>query len=236
MATHVATNQTNSPPGVDSKNIPPEHPGASYAHAVLNFKQPDNSNKENINESTIKESIEPQQPQNKINLINDSSSESTKEITESSSLDDGGGGFTPVINHSRKERKNERNKKNRETQSNRISNGNNEKRDNTRETPASTNRENINRESIPDKEELINKKVFVEAPLPTVNPWQKKNATVVTSKETEKRILQPQKQPDLVPNGQSTRPPKEKRKNNQKVKCPLLLLNMHVVLPKFAFY
>lgn len=202
MATHVATNPATAPPGADSKTVAPEHAGASYAHAVLNFKQVDN-NKENINESAT---MQEAPSRNKVNVLTD-----TKEPLEPPSLDDGGGGFTPVVSHSRKDRKNERNKKNRDLLP-KLPNGSAEKRDNNRE-PA----REPPKETVPDKEEAVNKKVFVEAPLPTVNPWQKKNSPAAV-KEAEKRVLQPQKQ-DLVVNGQPqpSRPPKEKKKVNQKV-------------------
>lgn len=208
MATHLASTSANTQLGVDNKNIPSEHAGASYAHAVLNFKSVENnSNKENINEETA----EP-------HLISRNKKSSEENIKEEPSLDDGAGVFTPVVSHSRKERKNEKNKKNREAQLNRIISGNSDKREAPREpTTRENSRELINREqTASEKEENSEKKVFVEAPLPTNNPWQKQNAVPTTSKETEKRVLQPQKQDQIV-NGQATRGPKEKRRNNQKV-------------------
>lgn len=214
MATHVAANPTNPTPNADSKNVNPEHAGASYAHAVLNFRQVDS--KEDIKESN--DTV--QQSANKVNTVSDTPI-SLDDLVEPMLLDDGGGGFTPVVSHSRKERKNERNKKNREAQSNKAVN-NIDKRDN--------NRENNTREQLPkeptqekekEKEEVTNKKVFVEAPLPTVNPWQRKTLPN-SNKDTEKRVPQPQKQQDLV-NGQPTKSYKEKKKNNQKVNMSKVL-------------
>lgn len=68
------------------------------------------------------------------------------------------------------------------------------------------------------------RKVFVEAPLPKVNPWQLNrsavNVAVVEPQPSEKRVLKPQKQEAIV-NGQAgpavVQAPKDRRKYNQKV-------------------
>lgn len=216
MATHVATNPSKAPPGADNNNIAQEHAGASYAHAVLNFKQVD-SNKENINESDPNNDTT--QPSRNKTVSNQNALAIQEPNQEPPSVDDGGGGFTPVVSHSRKERKNERNKKNREVHSNKNANVNADKRDNNRDPTnrdVNVNREQAPKESVQEKEETSNRKVFVEAPLPTVNPWQKKTGPSVTKHEVEKRVLQPQKQ-ELIVNGQTSKPPKEKKKIHQKV-------------------
>lgn len=68
------------------------------------------------------------------------------------------------------------------------------------------------------------KKVFVEAPLPKVNPWQVNrnipHIVPAAEAQSEKRVLKPQKQEAIV-NGQASpaivQAPKDRRKYNQKV-------------------
>lgn len=217
MATHVASNTVNPTRGGDNHSAPQELSGTSYAHAVLNFKSNDNSNKENINED-----VKDVQFRTNRSAAQQTNIKNLKEPVES--YVDDAGSFTPVVNHSRKERKIEKNKREKLKETNSakpLHNGTTEKREIsavTKEPPCSVQEK--------DTQEL--KKVFVEAPLPKVNPWQanKNAAQLLAAKDiqTEKRILQPQKQDTSIngqPSSSHVRAPKDRRKSNQRVsfKC-----------------
>lgn len=227
MDTQVASTIPNPQLGDDKSEA-----GASYALAVQNFKsiQPTctSSNKENVQESNLEE------PQQKIvsEVI-----EKPKQ-TEPEALDDDGS-FTPVVNHSRKERKNDKKKQKH------LVNGVSEKHErhhdrqhdkkdshpiNSKTDKEEKEKEHKNQKDQKDKElddqQSDAKKVFVAAPLPKVNPWQK-NGSVQPSQDhkdpnpplppvTEKRVLQPKKQ-EVVVNGQNpAKAPNDKRRHNQK--------------------
>lgn len=200
MATHVASDPLA---GGDIRPSHQESGGTSYAHAVLNFKTHDsNSNKENIHEMQIRQPIKNPRQENQVN---------PKESIETQ-IDDGES-FTPVVSHNRKERKHEKSKKEklRENNHKQMVNGNGDKRDLSKEQ---------SEKEKDDEKEAAKPKVFVEAPLPKVNPWQvNKNAAQVLA-TNEKRVLQPQKQETTI-NGQAppavVSAPKDKRKYNQKV-------------------
>ncbi|XP_025831968.1 la-related protein 1-like [Agrilus planipennis] len=159
--------------------------GTSYAHVVLSFKAVEDedhqSNKENLE---------------LVSQSSDSSSNKKKCLSKSytdgmvnSSLDDGGN-FTPVVSHCRKERKHDKKrdkfkgKESHDKQKHAVSDRNNtnvEKRENS-------NREMLQNIAVQENNKKSTnevKKVFVEAPLPKVNPWQvNKNATqAMSSKE-----------------------------------------------------
>lgn len=207
MSAHVATTTTSHP----ATGATTPDPTNSYAHAVLNFKsdKENGSNKENIEEPSNEQLSKSLKP----NTIQQDNSQSSLKEVQSGETQDEGGSFTQVISHSRKERKYEKKKdKNRETHSNKpVVNGNSEKRDNctTPQTPQEKSKE---KEAAPET-----KKVFVEAPLPKINPWQ---VNKVKEVQLDKRILQPHKQ-DAAINGQTSpavvRAPKDRRKYNQKV-------------------
>ncbi|KAG5875098.1 hypothetical protein JTB14_033702 [Gonioctena quinquepunctata] len=196
--------------------------GASYAHAVLNFKQTTiyNNNKENIEELS-----KDKQPQPAAENSKQPEPEASK-----SNLDEDET-FTPVVSHSRKERKSEKFRKNKSVvQAERDRHDKHEKKDNQlprdkqkdalpkdkREEKDSAN----SRETTEEQDDV--KKVFVAAPLPKVNPWQVKQApqTVPNDEPTEKRVLQPKKQEVTVNGSASTsgvvKAAKDKRKYNQK--------------------
>lgn len=217
MAASVASSSTKPTAGADNRSAPQEFSGASYAHAVLNFKSNDHSNKENINEA--QKDVQPR-------TIKQEVLRNPKEAGEPSSLDDGDS-FTPVVSHSRKDRRSDKNRREklRETGNKPFVNGNgngngNEKRDTHLVTKEHHPNHTLDKEEAQD----TTKKVFVEAPLPKVNPWQQNRNVVQTvpAKETqsEKRVLQPQKQGTNI-NGQVlsavVRPPKDRRRFNQKV-------------------
>lgn len=204
MASHVAITQTT---GTD-KSVQ-EAAGTSYAHAVR-FKPADN--KENINDEMIQRSHSPTKGKQ-------------IEMTVQPLNDDNDGTFTPVINHNRRERKNERTKRDKGREIKVLVNGV-AKDDKSKEH---SNRERVHTEKVDmsngeTTDAMMEKKVFVEAPLPKINPWQVNKAVVqaVAIKDTShvsgKRVLQPQKQ-DAAVNGQSTSVirAKDKRKYNHKV-------------------
>lgn len=192
--------------------------GASYAHAVLNFKS-DNSNKENINsdpmEAPVSTKTLPIQP----NVAN--AKEVVVEETNPLAADDDST-FTPVVSHSRKERKNEKKREKAREAHRSVVNGTSEKHSEKREH-ASAKEPKERQPQEGDKEEQ-EKKVFVEAPLPTVNPWQRNRSGSVPQPpppKEEKRVLQPQKQGTIV-NGQhppvlAKAPKDNKRKPSRKV-------------------
>lgn len=161
MDTQVVPAVSNPQPGDDKWE-----PGTSYALAVQNFKSNQQiSTKENTDNSQeelpkpISQKVTPPPAQ---------------------TGDDEDGSFTPVVNHSRKERKSEK-KKQRQ-----LLNGNMDKAERHPERthdkkdlhPVRSKPEKDEKEpKEKDNEESQNdpKKVFVAAPLPKVNPWQKNN-------------------------------------------------------------
>lgn len=201
MATHVASDPLA---GGDTRPTHQEPGGTSYAHAVLNFKT--NDNKENIHE-THKDA----HPRANTKTALQENQLNPKEPVDGAT--DDSDNFTPVVNHSRKERKNEKNKREKLRDTNNkqhLVNGNGEKREVPKE------QHNVQEKDKEDEKP----KVFVEAPLPKVNPWQvNKNAAQILA-TTEKRVLQPQKQETTV-NGQASQAvvsaPKDRRRYNQKV-------------------
>lgn len=213
--------------------------GTSYAHAVLNFKNTDaNSNKENINEdgqirppATVKNDTPKEMPNDAI---------------------DDGDSFTPVVNHSRKERKNERNrreklKENNHKQQQTLVNGNGERKEFSMRDHSDKEKDREAAAVVVEKD--AKPKVFVEAPLPKVNPWQNRNAAKSLG-ATEKRVLQPPKQETTV-NCQApvaaaaaavpaaVAAPRQKRRYNQKVSFfrnkKLIFLNKKLKKGKFFF-
>lgn len=160
--------------------------------------QTDKGNKENINEIVASKEVA------KPDEVNPS-----EPALAQTSFDEGGS-FTPV---SRKERKADKKQKvapQQQAAAAQVSS--------KRELP-------LPRESEKSKEsQREEKKVFVEAPLPKVNPWQVNRNTPhivpVAEAQSEKRVLKPQKQEAIV-NGQASpaivQAPKDRRKYNQKV-------------------
>lgn len=222
MDTHVSSTPNNPHLGDDTIS----EAGASYAHAVLNFKTTTtNNNKENI-----KEPITENQSQPVVEKFKQSEPE-----TSSANLDDDGT-FTPVVSHSRKERKNEKLKKQKS-----LVNGVTDKHDrhDKHETkkdihlPKDKQKEPHLKEKREEKdnsvvketadEQVEFKKVFVAAPLPKVNPWQVKTQTVTKDTSNEKRVLQPKKQ-EVTTSEQNAaaadvvKAPKDKHLYNEKVR------------------
>ncbi|KAJ8923701.1 hypothetical protein NQ315_010282, partial [Exocentrus adspersus] len=251
MDTHVSVTPNNPHLGDDTMS----EAGASYAHAVLNFKTTTtNNNKENI-----KDPIGENQSQPVIEKFKPSEPESSR-----AGLDDDGT-FTPVVSHSRKERKNEKLKKQKA-----LVNGVSDKHERYEKKDAHIPKDKPKEPHLKEKredkdtstpkevveEQVDTKKVFVAAPIPKVNPWQVKQAQVV-AKDTsnEKRVLQPKKQ-EATASGQNTAAPaaaaaaatgvvkaaKDKRRYNEKVReeitnsCPVKKANYHIVRGDYEQY
>nr|XP_023025760.1 la-related protein 1B [Leptinotarsa decemlineata] len=209
-------------------------PGASYAHAVLNFKQSTYNNKENIEEI-------PRAKQSQTSMDNSSQ----VEPEESKANLDEEGTFTPVVNYSRKERKNDKLKKKTLTQIEKDRQDKHEKKDNQ------VNREKV-KDAVPKEKDVANtketneeqedvKKVFVAAPIPKFNPWQKKQLpqTVPNDESAEKRVLRPKKQ-DVTVNGAVVisgvvKATKDKQKYNHKVKIVVFFNIRFRVMLSFLF-
>ncbi|CAG9855200.1 unnamed protein product [Phyllotreta striolata] len=200
--------------------------GASYAHAVLNFKQQttnitnNNNNKENIEEprkdipvETVDISKQPEEP---------------KQITHEEEDN-----FTPVVSHSRKERKNEKKKK-LAAAAEKQDKGDFPPRDKSKELRSGPKEKRDDKEQSAVRELSENqsdiKKVFVEAPIPKTNPWQLKQSVQPPQKEeattntpsvtvAEKRVLQPKKQEITVSGAEVSgvvKASKDKKRYNQK--------------------
>ncbi|XP_018578792.1 la-related protein 1B isoform X1 [Anoplophora glabripennis] len=242
MDTHVSSTPNNPHLGDDTIS----EAGASYAHAVLNFKTTTtNNNKENI-----KEPITENQSQPVVEKFKQSEPEAS-----SANLDDDGT-FTPVVNHSRKERKNEKLKKQKS-----LVNGITDKhdrhdkhekkdihlpKDKQKEPHLKEKREEKDNSLVKEAadEQVEFKKVFVAAPLPKVNPWQVKPQTVTKDTSNEKRVLQPKKQEVTTSGHNATagvvKAPKDKHRYNEKASdftdiCDWPTLGNNTVEPRRSF-
>lgn len=193
--------------------------GPSYALAVLNFKSTQHPTKGN-NKENIKEAFKVEQQPALVPKVIDKPAQA--ETTEPCDDD---ASFTPVINHSRKERKIER-KKQKQTLLNGVGDKNEKHHDKPYDKKEPHPKQKFDgrmdekdREQtgkIPEQQSVDTKKVFVAAPLPKNNPWQKKSSSIqshqivntppIISKapapQVTNRVLQPKKQ-DVVPNGQT---------------------------------
>ncbi|XP_044764645.1 la-related protein 1B isoform X2 [Coccinella septempunctata] len=134
--------------------------GASYANAVLNFKQPTNSKE-------VNEEVVPEKPA--------ASSEKKSEAPPSVDIDDIS--FTPVVSHSRRERKNDKSRKDKQKQY--TSSDRNERNPDKHFDKHANKHEPQVKELAQSKDDNGSniKKVFVEAPLPKVNVWKMKSAS-----------------------------------------------------------
>lgn len=202
MATQVVTSsQPASNPGASTEADAAAGPGASYANAVLKLKHTD-SNKENISD-TVRSTKEHRVGKTALKDNKDRTRNQTNEENTNTGQDDGDN-FTTVTSHGRKERKSDKSNKREKNHPQKavIVNG----APPHREVPVASgpqhDKDNKEAESTANE-----KKVFVEAPLPKVNPWQvNKNAAqvvggqpplpqvAVAPKHQDKRVLQPQRQ------------------------------------------
>lgn len=169
---------TRAPPTPVGVQDDTKEAGASYAHAVLNFKQTNNSTNNNNN----KENIEEPGKDNIVQLVDSSKQpEEPKQI-----IPDEEDTFTPVVSHSRKERKNEKKKKLAAT-SDKHDKGEHPLREKGKESRSGPKEKRDEKEpsAVRDlgEDQSDSKKVFVEAPIPKVNPWQVKQALPSTQKE-----------------------------------------------------
>lgn len=226
--------ETQVPPPADHSTLRDDSKsdaGASYAHAVLNFKQQAamNNNKENISEKLPESEPQP------VETVFQPQQEAVK---TNNNIDDEES-FTPVVSHSRKERKNEKRRKH-------LVNGaadKHEKSDRKEVYPPKDKSKETHQKAKLDEpvkddkseEQAAAKKVFVAAPIPKVNPWQVKQSIQNVVKEPKsQRVLQPKKQ-EVITNGPTTVPevapavqaqippppivkaPRDKKRYNQKV-------------------
>lgn len=211
MATQVVSNQQQSnnrmnvDGSTDNLSGGPTGLAPSYANAVLKIgksaPRPDTSDKENIASDCNAGGGTQRQKDCNVNTNNVTCPKASEDtMAVGSSPQDDGGSFTTVTNHhSRKERKKEERQAKRHTKVN--VNGvsqpkdtdkveKDEKRHNDK-TNQSTGRPVLTEQ---DQESVAEKKVFVEAPLPKVNPWQaNRNAAQVLlgqQQGNDKRVLQ----------------------------------------------
>lgn len=241
METHCAGNPNPASKSTDNKAAFSDNSGASYAHAVLNFKQNNNnSNKENI--ATVVVDTKPKLDTNSATPTTANKSEKPENSEPQDSKDDSDT-FTPVPTHSRKDRKYEQLKKDKHKH---LVNGTvDNKKDNHEKfnkkapkhakpkQPEALPKEIQNATQIKE-ENSETKKVFVAAPIPKVNAWQVKNAPPTTTNQpsNDKRVLQPQKQ-ETVHKHQAAatvvKAPKDRRKFNKKV-CNILHNDIYIFL------
>lgn len=212
MDTRVSPTPVN--PHDDTKEA-----GASYAHAVLNFKQPTNNTNNNNNKENIEE------PPKQMKDIQVKAADISKQPEEPKQNAEDEESFTPVVSYSRKDRKNEKMKKKLAAVTEKGDKSDHASREKPKEPRPKDKRDE--KESSTGKElndeQSDSKKVFVEAPIPKVNPWQVKQVAPTKQKDEntqpEKRVLQPKKQ-DITVNGSEVsgviKAPKDKRKYNQK--------------------
>ncbi|CAG9828662.1 unnamed protein product [Diabrotica balteata] len=192
--------------------------GASYAHAVLNFKQPTN-NTNNNNKENIEEQL------NSIQVKEAEIADSSKQPEEPKQNTEEEESFTPVVSHSRKDRKGEKLKKKLAVVVDRTDKHEHSSKEKSKDLRLKEKRDDKESTAVKEGNEEQNdvKKVFVEAPIPKVNPWQVKPTTGEASQHqphtSQKRVLQPKKQ-EITVNGTETsgviKAPKDKRRYNQK--------------------
>ena len=225
MEAHCVATPNPVPKDTDNKATSSDNPGASYAHAVLNFKQSNTSNKENIADTKNEHSATTKQEK--------------ATTPEPQDPKDDSDTFTPVPAHSRKDRKHDQLKKDKHKH---LVNGTVEKKD-THDKFKKQPKHAKKLESQPSKEsqkdeQTETKKVFVAAPIPKVNAWQIKNAAPQAAKDTlsDKRVLQPQKQETVQKNQAAAvvKAPKDRRKFNKKVSAITTKL-LHDCLPLIRF-
>lgn len=229
MAAQVASQSSNG------SQIRDGVPGVSYANAVLNLKNTMDNNKENINDSVVGpknneplsreasvKSNTPSSLQQKLGKHVNTYATAGKPISNVEEFPQISSVNTKNLRRNGTSHKGDREQVVSKTKP-KISNC-----DSLASVPVSSNNtnkispacESIESESGSDTvEEGAEKKKFVEAPLPKINPWTKNKNTIVatentsdqlTSSATEKRVLQPQQQgtvgkciflyiPELIP-------------------------------------
>lgn len=158
------TANTNIQQSIEDKTETLDNSGASYAHAVLNFKQI-NLNKENISDSNIEVTVNMKPNEKRVSI---------------ECPDDN---FIPVP-ASRKERKNEKRKGKQKAFT--VNSNNNDKLNDKKNLVKEHNIGN-GQKPIQNSDTEGSKKSYVEAPIPKVNPWQVKTGNNTTN---DKRVLQ----------------------------------------------
>ncbi|KAL3289500.1 hypothetical protein HHI36_022919 [Cryptolaemus montrouzieri] len=173
--TSEALQSTKQLPLVNDRSGLTDNTGASYAHAVLNFKQ--TLMRENIDET-----------------VPEVASSTVEKNEKSPSVDIDDNSFTPVVSHNRKERKNDKSKRDRHKHSN-----NTDKPERSEKIPDKhLDKHSVKHEAPKEQNQVINepkednnlnsRKIFVEAPLPKVNPWQVKSVPRENGQVSKKDI------------------------------------------------
>lgn len=194
MATQVASQSTEA-----SNRVENNTPSASYANAVLNFKNIDN--KENIqamSSTQTKEHTPKEQVQKNKKTKQPNNSNPSNKASE----------VFPQIKHSRNHRRvSEKNESSKNVKTNEPKQKNCASEENKEMNTKVSNSEPTDEEEVQIVAEKEEK--FVAAPLPTTNPWFKKNHEKEGEKTTtqenpnqacssagnqEKRVLQPPQQ------------------------------------------
>lgn len=217
MAAQVASQSSDGPQNRDSAG------GVSYASAVLNIKNMD-SNKENINATTVgatsKETVTKETPV-KSKTVNNPQQKTGRQPTTYATASKPGASNeefpqinTAVTKNSRKmgqSTKADQTNLKKPSQNSSVNCDSADSECNSDNSVKPSPSVDLESESIEANsvEEVPEKKKFVEAPLPKINPWTKnKNAaSVMTGKPSdiplpaatpvsipEKRVLQPQQQ------------------------------------------
>lgn len=187
--------------------------GASYAHAVQNFK-------------TTLPAVPAPPAQPAASITNTTTTTTTpleKLPTKQTELDagDDGGSFTTVINHSRKERKNEK-KKTKHSLVNGVVDKHERHHDKSHEKNGGSKLK-YEKDETKLQEESDSKRVFVAAPLPKVNPWKNVPKSPVEAVESVPQPVveqqpvppPPKPVPTCPTNTQPTVKPAEKKKQSQ---------------------
>lgn len=206
MATQVVSNQQQNNNRVNVDGSTDNLSGAasvaglgpSYANAVLKLtKGTRDSDKENISDYHVgtqgrSAAIGAKDCNviNKMTCPKASSQNLDEAMAIGSSPQDEGDSFTTVTNHSRKERKKEERFAKRQTKTvNGVQQDKGEEKRHEKGNPSG------NRSVLAEQEQdsvALERKVFVEAPLPKVNPWQtnRNAAQLLQGQQNDKRVLQ----------------------------------------------
>lgn len=134
------------------------------------------------------------------------------EVTEQPTIEENDDTFTPVLSHSRRDRKNDRSKREKVREVKVAVNGQ-VKEDNKEKASTKMNVEKNDVAVVEKTECAMEKRVFVEAPIPKVNPWQVNKAAGQAGGKRAQSARQ-----EAVVNGQASPvPARERRRCHHKV-------------------
>lgn len=207
MATQVVSN--NREQTQNDRHGRTEGPGPSYANAVLKLKP----------EAPLECQLT-----NTLTCPKASSSNEAMAVGDFTSEGDEGGSFTPVMSHhSRKERKNQERQQARRQQGKTVNGLAAPVEDRPLRREGAAGARPAPNAAVPSGEDssegpTVEKKVFVEAPLPKVNPWQ-------TNRNAAQVVLAP---PIAPPQPSVVRAPKDRKKYNAKVRVYYIILYFNI--------